>query len=207
MIPSTKPKLLFLNPPGKRVYIRDYFCSKISQADYINHPIDFVCLSGSLMEHFDLFLIDAIVERTSINTCIRKIKEIQPDVILGLIGSVSYREDVPFYQKLSETIQAKLILIGDILIDNRRERLEKLFFVDAFLHDFSSNDLLAYLNYNGNLASDLSNLTIRRNGAIFTWPIVKEKRVVWNSSIPDHSLFLKKGIAIPSFEIENSLQY
>ena len=59
-----KPKILLLNPPGKYLYVRDYFCSKISKADYINAPIDLVMISGVLNTgEFDLKVIDAVAEK------------------------------------------------------------------------------------------------------------------------------------------------
>ena len=41
-------RVLLLNPPGRRTYLRDYLCSKTSKADYVYHPIDLVLLSGTL---------------------------------------------------------------------------------------------------------------------------------------------------------------
>ena len=41
-------RVLLLNPPGERTYIRDYFCSKTTKSNYLFHPIDLVVLSGTL---------------------------------------------------------------------------------------------------------------------------------------------------------------
>ena len=39
-------RVLLLNPPGARTYVRDYFCSKTTKSNYLFHPIDLVVLSG-----------------------------------------------------------------------------------------------------------------------------------------------------------------
>ncbi|NIR49215.1 radical SAM protein [candidate division KSB1 bacterium] len=194
---TNKPKVLLLNPPGKRVYLRDYFCSKVSQADYINHPIDLVYLSGLLKDSFELHVIDAIAEKLSISKCLQRIQAVRPEVIVGLIGSVSYAEDVPFYQQVHQRIGAKIILIGDVLIERREERLAEMPFISAFLHDFSSEDLLHYLR-NGDSAIDaVKNMTVRSNGRVRAMPIEQPKNREFNLPIPQHRLFLGKDYRYP----------
>ena len=97
---QSKPKILLLNPPGKHLYVRDYFCSKISKADYINAPIDLVMLSGVLNTgEFEIILLDAIVEKLSVSHTLTKIKEINPQYIIALIGSASITEDEPVFTR------------------------------------------------------------------------------------------------------------
>ena len=194
---TKKQKILFLNPPGRRVYLRDYFCSKVSQADYINHPIDFVYLSGFLKESYDLTLIDAIVENLNVSRCLKKIQQIQPDIIVGLIGSVSYAEDVPFYKQVSKQLRAELILIGDILIERREERLQNMPFVNAFLHDFSTDDLLKYLQKKRDDLDGLKNMTIRAEATVYPAPIERPKGQQLKLPVPEHRLFLNKGYRYP----------
>ena len=202
-----KPRVVLLNPPGRHLYLRDYFCSKVSQADYINAPIDFVYLSGRLKDSCELFLIDAIVERLGVSDCAR-VERLQPDAVVGLIGSVSYDEDVPFYEQLAQRLErvsiagkgsvprGKLILIGDILIERRRERLEALPFVDAFLHDFSTSDLPDYLGLNQS-SPPVRNMTLRRSGGIDAAPIARSRAESMSLPIPEHSLFLDNRYRYP----------
>ncbi len=189
-----KPKLLLLNPPGKHVYLRDYFCSKISQADYLNHPIDFVYLSGLLREHFELHLIDAIVDRLPAQKCLAMIQALQPAAIIGLIGSASYEEDVAFYQQLTEKNAVPLLLIGDVLIENRAARLAEMSFVTAFLHDFSSDDVLHFLQGRW---ENLCNMTFRHNGAICAAPIKRPRAQNFELPVPAHHLFVGKDYRYP----------
>ncbi|MDA2926305.1 radical SAM protein [Acidobacteria bacterium AH-259-G07] len=192
-----RPKILFLNPPGKHIYSRDYFCSKVSQADYINQPIDFVFLSGFLKDTYDLHLIDAIVEELDEQECLNRVEDINPLAVIGLIGSASYAEDVPFYEKLSQRLAAKLILIGDILIDRRQERLKSLPFVDAFLHDFSGDNLLRYLDSHWSKLIGVNNMTVRRNGNVVVLPIERPNGESFRLPVPEHRLFLNKGYRYP----------
>ena len=203
-----KPRVVLLNPPGQRLYLRDYFCSKVSQADYINAPIDFVYLSGQLKDSCEVVLVDAIVERLGISDCLTRVEQLRPNAVVGLIGSVSYAEDVPFYERLTQRLEqvskggkgfrprGKLILIGDVLIERRRERLEELPFVDAFLHDFSTSDLCHYLGLN-QAPSPVRNMTLRRSDGIHAAPIVRARSGPMSLPIPEHSLFLENRYRYP----------
>lgn len=191
---NLKPKLLLLNPPGKRVYLRDYFCSKVSQADYLNHPIDFVYLSGLLREHYELHLIDAIVDRLSVQKTLALIHELQPAAIIGLIGSVSYEEDAAFYRQLADRQHAPLLLIGDVLIENRAERLQELNFTAGFLHDFSSAEAYHFLKGE---RDNLRNMTFRDNNKVVAAPITRPRSENFELPIPQHELFLGKDYRYP----------
>jgi radical SAM superfamily enzyme YgiQ (UPF0313 family) len=191
---TSQKKLLLLNPPGKRVYLRDYFCSKVSQADYLNHPIDFIYLSGLLREHHELHLLDAIVDRLSAQKCLRMIQSLQPAAIIGLIGSVSYDEDVAFYRELADQQNGPVFLLGDVLIENRAERLEELQFAAGFLHDFSSEDVPRLLRGE---RDHLRNMTLRRDGGIYAAPIVRPRSENFELPVPAHELFLGKDYRYP----------
>ena len=193
----SRKKLLFLNPPGQRTCLRDYFCSKVSQADYINHPIDFVFLSGFFKDEYDLHLIDAVVDGLGEAACLAEVHEVAPHVVVGLIGSVSYLADVPFYRKLSEALDTRLILIGDILIDRREQRLKDLFFVDAFLHDFSTDDLSKYLQGEADGPDEVKNMTVRHDGGVHPLAIKRSEGQLFSLPIPEHRLFLRKNYRYP----------
>lgn len=189
-----KPKLLLLNPPGKRVYLRDYFCSKVSQADYLNHPIDFVYLSGLLREYYELHLLDAIVDRLSVQKTLSMVHALQAAAIVGLIGSVSYEEDIAFYRQLADRQRAPLLLIGDVLIENRVERLQELNFAAGFLHDFSSAAAHHFLK---DEREHLQNMTVRHNNEIYAAPIVRPRSENFELPVPQHELFLGKDYRYP----------
>lgn len=193
---SNRRRLLLLNPPGKQVYLRDYYCSKVTQADYVNHPVDLVMLSGRLRKHFDLHLIDAIVDRLPPQRCLEQIDDLEPDIIVGLTGSVSFLEDADFYRALQQNRRRKLYLGGDLLIENRADRLRSLPYVDGFVHDFISDDLPALLA--GITPEALYNLTVRlRDGSILARPIERSRGGRFELPVPDHRLFLDKPYRYP----------
>ncbi len=189
-----REKLVLLNPPGRRVYLRDYYCSKVSQADYIHHPIDLVFLSGYLSQDYELELVDAIVEKLGPEKCLQRLGEIGPQVVVGLIGSVSYHEDVPFYRGLGEGLpSARLFLVGDVLIERRQERLSEMPFAEGFVHDFSSPDLLRHLRG----APSLRNLTLRRKGVVEALPLERLRGATFRLPRPEHRLFLDRPYRYP----------
>ncbi len=192
---NRRPRILLLNPPGERLYLRDYYCSKISQANYVNHPIDLLFLSGRLHQLGELQLLDAIVDPLSPQACLDRIARLQPDIVVGLIASVSYREDILFYRRLRERVEAFVALSGDILSERRLERMEALPFADAFVHDFSSDDLPRLLQGAG--LESLSNLTLRVHGLPHATPIRRQRCELGPFPIPRHELFLKKGYRYP----------
>lgn len=189
-----KPRLLLLNPPGRQVYLRDYYCSKVSQADYVNQPIDLVYLSGWLDAGFDLALIDAIVDRLDPQRCLEAITTLAPHIIVGLIGSVSYAEDVAFYRRLGDRLPTPIILSGDILLDQRSRRLRELDFASAFVHDFSGDDLVRYLSGERH---GLHNLTFRYGDSAIEAPVVRSKKERFSLPLPRHDLFAGKAYRYP----------
>jgi len=62
---NNKTKVLLLNPPGDKLYLRDEYCSAVSKADYYWPPIDLLVLSGILSDKYEVEVIDAIVEKLS----------------------------------------------------------------------------------------------------------------------------------------------
>src|SRR3989339_1713427 len=99
-----KYSVLLLNPPGGELYIRDYFCSKVSQADYIHHPVDLVVLSGIISTAHEVGVLDAIAGNVSPQETLRRVSAISPDVIVSLVGAVSLEEDTLFLQKVKEAL-------------------------------------------------------------------------------------------------------
>src|SRR5438105_4798590 len=97
-------RVLLLNPPGRRLYIRDYFCSKVSQADYVHPPIDLVFLSSWLGARFDVVLVDAIVDQMTPEQCLEAIAGAHPDAVVSLVGAASANEDLAFLAQLRSRV-------------------------------------------------------------------------------------------------------
>ena len=79
-------RVLLLNPPGERIYIRDYFCSKTTKSNYLFHPIDLVVLSGTVAECHDTRVLDCVAEQLDFEAAARRVDDFDPDVIVSLVG-------------------------------------------------------------------------------------------------------------------------
>jgi anaerobic magnesium-protoporphyrin IX monomethyl ester cyclase len=132
---------MLLNPPGKEVYIRDYFCSKTTKSNYLFHPVDLLGLSGTLAESHELEVIDCMAERMSAGVTLERIRRAKPDVIVSLVGSVSWIEDKQFLAEVAlEGI--RVFAIGDVLHEAAEERLAEEPWLEAALDDFTNEDVL-----------------------------------------------------------------
>jgi radical SAM superfamily enzyme YgiQ (UPF0313 family) len=137
-------KVLLLNPPGERVYIRDYYCSKVSKSNYCPHPVDLLVLSGRLAECCEVHLIDAIADRLDPSVLYQKIEEMSPDVVISLIGDVSIEEDCSFLAKLSHPSR-RIVVSGDAVLEAPQEWLRLHPYIDAVLLDFTGEEIVSYL--------------------------------------------------------------
>ena len=185
-------KILLLSPPGKKMYIRDYYCSKVSKACYINAPIDFVILSGILNKNFSVSLIDAIVEKIDTDKCLQRIRSINPDAMIILVGSVSWEEDLRFIAKIKQIVDCKLILVGDLLLSKAKEKMKENGFIDCVIMDFTDNSIVRYLD------NDFRNITglVYRKGK----KIIEKSRnncPSFSAGVPKHELFIKLRYKLP----------
>jgi len=140
--------ILLLNPPGKRVYIRDYYCSKVSKSNYLFHPVDLLMLSGVLAGHYRLHVIDAIADRLSPPECLNHITRLQPTTVISTIGSVSLDEDLPFLTQVAAT-GCRVLVTGDTCRENPAEWLQEHPGIEAVITDFTSPAILDYLSGKG----------------------------------------------------------
>ena len=139
-------KILLLNPPGDKKYFRDYYCTKVSKADYYYHPLDLVYLTGRLSGSFKVAVIDAIADKLGEKECEQKIIDENPDYIISLVSSPSLIADLDFLKNIKETApNIEIIATGDIYRELKASALEKQPFVDAVLLDFSTDDIVRYL--------------------------------------------------------------
>lgn len=188
-----KPKILLLNPPGKYLYVRDYFCSKISKADYINAPIDFVMLSGILnTREFELKIIDAIAEKISTINCLQKISDFNPNIIIILVGSASLAEDKEFLKKLKEETPAEIFAIGDFLLTESRSFLEELPFIKGVILNFISDGI--YWQLKGE-KEKIKDMAVRDGDNIIFYPKNAPKN--FSINIPLQEQFIKKPYRMP----------
>lgn len=133
-----KTKIVLFNPPGGKIYIRDYYCSKVSKAYYYPQPVDLLMQSAYFSEDkYELTVIDAIAEKKTMDEVLEEVKGIQPELIIGLLGSVSLEEDLAAYRKLKEVLpEVKIACSGDALLDNYEQKLNDYAWLDVIITNF-----------------------------------------------------------------------
>lgn len=179
-------KILLLNPPGTKMYFRDYYCSKVSKARYYYHPIDLVYLSGRFSEAFNVKVIDAIVENLSVDECLKQIVNFDPGAVCFMSSAPSYHEDMKFISLVnSELSNTEIVGTGDVF----RELKESVFmenqFLNAILLDFSTPDLENYLL---NIEGEFHNIIFRDNKNIVNTGEVHNKNI-FDVATPRWDLF------------------
>ena len=137
-------RVLLLNPPGERVYIRDYFCSKTTKSNYLFHPIDLVVLSGVLAEEHGVEVLDCIAEGLDVDAARERIEAAAPEVVISLVGSVSWPEDRAFLADQHDRGR-RVLAIGDVLHEASEDRLSQEPWLEAALHVFANADACHYL--------------------------------------------------------------
>ena len=179
-------KVLFLNPPGDKIYIRDYYCSKVSKASYYYHPLDLLMLSGWFVKEHDILVLDCMVEGWSEDESLEKILAFSPDYIFFLTGVVSFNYDMKFIDKVKRLLpQTITIGSGDILLSYSDYWLENFNQLDAILFDFTTDDALKFVENR----KDIKNLYYRKNGKIIKTPVIRANGGTYSIPRPLHELF------------------
>ncbi|MFK8037962.1 MAG: radical SAM protein [Crocinitomicaceae bacterium] len=143
-------RILFLNPPGKKIYIRDYYCSKVSKAYYLPQPVDLLIQSSFFSSEYEVMVLDCIAEKISIEEALAKIKHFNPGYIVGQIGSVSLIEDSIFYESVrNQNPNIVIACSGDALLEKYAEKFTRYqwlnviitnFFIDGFKQFIEDKD-------------------------------------------------------------------
>lgn len=183
-------KVLLLNPPGRRTYVRDYFCSKTTKSNYLFHPIDLVVLSGVVGERHEVEVLDAMAERLTPDGARARVERSRPDAVVALVGSVSWDEDRAFLASIARATRP-VLAIGDVLQEAAELRLAEEPWIAAALHDFTSDDVVRWL---AGEREGLATMTVRRrDGSIAPRGHERDPRKRFRVPTPRHELFPAKG--------------
>ncbi len=182
-------KVLLLNPPGRRIYIRDYSCSKTTKSNYLFHPVDLVTLSGTLAAEHEIAVLDCMAERLDAAAAHARIAQFAPEALVSLVGSVSWDEDRAF---LAEEARAgrRVLAIGDVLQEASEARLAEEPWLEAVLHDFSSADANAIL---AGEREELCDATVRRADGSVQRVRRGPRKGSFRVPRPRHELFPARG--------------
>ncbi len=182
---SLPKRILFLNPPGKKIYIRDYYCSKVSKAYYLPQPVDLLMQSAFFdAPKYTISVIDCIAEKISEKIALQKIETFNPDYIIGLIGAVSLPEDSSFYQALKKRKpDVTIACSGDALLEKHEERFKKYNWLDAIITNFFKDGFKQLIEGK----EDIEGLVYRQDETCITK--VSKRSKPTDMPIPKQSLF------------------
>lgn len=180
-------KVLLLNPPGDQLYIRDYYCSFASKADYYWPPQDLLVLSGILFSEFEVIVLDSIIRGLNEAQVIDFIETNQPEVIIYTTGTATLKSDLDLMAKLKKKNKQLLILASaGIMKFIGKEYLENYPFVDAVLTDFTEFEIKEFLTNPGN-GRQYRGLMYRHNQEIVR--NLEDCSREFSIPIPRHELF------------------
>lgn len=140
-------KVLLLNPPFDRKVIRGNYCSSEPKARYLYPPADLILLSGMLDRHHRIEVIDAIAEVKTEQEVLKHVSQIRPDAVIFVTSTLTHRSDFRFLESMREYHENVLMIgTGDLLLRNPQQMLQNNKWLDAVITDFTSPDILDYLN-------------------------------------------------------------
>jgi radical SAM superfamily enzyme YgiQ (UPF0313 family) len=187
-------KVLLLNPPGDRLYIRDQFCSHVSKGTYYWQPLDLLMLSARLdADGYELAVVDAIAERLSAEETHARIRRFSPEAVVFLTGSDSFLDDVRFIEETKRRGVEIAVGIGDILREKGERLLMRHHAVDACVNDFVTHGLHAFLQ--GKL-DEAENMTVRSDTAVRKIPALPRPKTFRIPS-PRYDLFALDRYRLP----------
>jgi len=188
-----KPAVLLLNPPGDKLYIRDYYCSFSSKASYYWPPQDLLALSGILDADHEVRVLDAIVPRRSEEEVLAAAADPAVKALVFTTGTATLKGDMA----LAERIRAarpdlRIAVSAGILKFIGRELMERHPALDAALRDFSDSGLAAWL---AGAEPPLTAMIVRAPAGLVEGPPAKAREFSYPA--PRHDLFPFRRYRLP----------
>lgn len=158
-------KILLLNPPGDKLYIRDYFCTSTSRANYYLPPLDLLILSGILKESYTIEVIDCIIENIKLPQLLNLLKNKSYYAVIFLTSASSWPIDFYAVEQILKTVNKieRIIVSGGITVFEKERFFDKYPWLDVILPTFVTPDILYYLE--GDLPN-IKNLFFRTQNGI-----------------------------------------
>jgi radical SAM superfamily enzyme YgiQ (UPF0313 family) len=187
--------IILLNPPGDKLYIRDYYCSFSSKADYYWPPQDLIYLSGILDEEYSVRVIDAIINKRSEEDVLSEIVDSGVRALIFTTGTATMQSDLRLMERIKNKTDINIVASAGILPFIGEEFLKRYECVDALLLDFTSQDICAYFRENGQVDVPLQGLITRKNGHFLK--STEKLPLTYTIPVPRHDLFDFKKYRIP----------
>ncbi len=189
-----RSRVLLLNPPGDKLYIRDYYCSFSSKARYYWPPQDLIGLSGILDRDFEVHVLDAIIPRRTENETLARIKSLAPSAVVFTTGTATLKADLAFARQIKAALpEARIAASAGILKFLGRSLLEDYPHLDALLLDYGDSSIGDYVAEKG--SGPWTGMTVRTPGGIVEGPLSRNREYVL--PVPRHDLFEFRRYRIP----------
>jgi len=186
-------RILLLNPPGRKIYLRDLYCPTVSKTRYLWPPGDLFVQSGILAEKHLPMVLDAIAENLSPRQTLQKIANARPDLILFVTSSISWEEDRKILQTIKNEFNPLLFGSGDILQFSGPDIMRENSFLDGIILDLLSDSIPRFLE---KTPARISNLIYRTNGEIILGPRIRESSA-FTTPIGKYELFPIDRYSLP----------
>ncbi|MGD8537088.1 MAG: radical SAM protein [Candidatus Aminicenantes bacterium] len=188
-------EVILLNPPGDKLYIRDYYCSFSSKANYYWPPQDLIYLSGILDGEYNVRVIDAIINKMSEEAVFNEIVESSARALIFTTGTATMQSDLRLMERIKAKTGIKIVASAGILPFVGEDLLERHPYVDAVILDFTSPNIRVFLKENGQMDSPLLGLITRKNGQFLKSTEMPPR--TYAVPVPRHDLFDFKKYRIP----------
>ena len=186
-------KILLLNPPGDQIFIRDYYCSKVSKAHYLYHPVDLLMMSGRLAEFHEIRVIDGMVEGWTVDSVAEAVRSYGPDVVVFLTGVVSFEQDFEYIRRLKTLVPFCAVASGELFLDKPTERLTQFPILDAAVLDFTDPGILTLIDRaepEGFASGEpIKNIVYRSKQKIISGEAVRGHGEEFELPVPKHDVF------------------
>ena len=195
-------KILLLNPPGDRIYVRDYYCSKVSKAHYLYHPVDLLMLSGTLAQHHEIRLIDGMIEGWTHKSIIAAARSYEPDIIIFLTGIVSFEEDFQFIESLHKLFAFSSIASGELFLESPDTQLECTPFLGGAILDFTTKNIITLIERfepgkGFKVGPPITNIVYRSGKQIVLGAVERSSGDFFEIPVPRHELFPNQNYRYP----------
>ena len=185
-------KVLLLNPPAAERVSRDYYCGHVAKGNYYWPQTDLLIVSGFLSAAgYELKVLDAIVERMSVEEAHAAVDDFAPDVVVSMVAAIAWSSDAEFLTQVKRRHECLVLVSGDFPRADPPRVIAGNPFIDAVITDFSDCAIVDYIE-NPHQAN-LRNLYTRKDTGEFQ--VGPGKR--FEFPLPRHDLFPLRKYHIP----------
>jgi hypothetical protein len=142
----SRPRILLINPPGDRPYLRDGYCSSVAKGAYYWHPLDLLIQSGWLARSAEVEVLDAIIAGIGPERCLDQVAAGRYDAMLMLSGELSMEHDRRFAAAVTARCpQTAIFGTGDLFLFRGGVPADEYSNLCGVVTDFSAAGLSEYL--------------------------------------------------------------